>query len=61
MTLIFTLIAIAVSAFMVLIAAFPLTRSPLWDAICTHSLYALGVIIVTLGVVGFIGAISGLL
>lgn len=61
MTLIFTLIAIAMFAFMVLVAAYPLTRSPLWDALLTHALYALGVIVVILGVVGFIGAVSGLL
>lgn len=61
MMLIFTLIAIAIFAFMALIVAFPLTQSPLCDAICTHSLYALGIIIAVLGVVGSVGAVSGLL
>ena len=61
MPLIVTLISIAMFAFMVLVAALPLTKSPLWDAILTHSLYALGIVIVTLGAVGLIGAVSGLL
>ena len=61
MTLIITLIATAMFAFMALIVAFPLTRSQLWDAIFTYSLYVLGVIIAVLGVVGSIGAVSGLL
>jgi hypothetical protein len=61
MTLIFTLIAIAMFASMALIAAFPLTRSPLWDAAFTYFLYGLGTIVVILGVVGFIGSVSGLL
>lgn len=61
MTLIFTLIGIAMFAFMVLIAAFPLTASPLWDAVLTNSLYVLGIIIVVLGVIAMLGAVSGLL
>lgn len=61
MSLIFTLITIAVFAFVVLIVAFPVTRSPLWDAIFIHTLYALGFVIVVLGLIGAICSISGLL
>lgn len=61
MSLIFTLIAIAVFAFVVLIVAFPVTRSPLWDAIFIYTLHALGFVIVVLGLIGAIGLISGLL
>lgn len=61
MSLIFTLITIAAFAFIVLIVAFPATRSPLWDAVFIHTLHALGFIIVVLGLTGAIGSISGLL
>ena len=61
MSLIFTLIIIATFAFITLIVAFPVTRSPLWDSVFIHTLYALGFIIVVLGLVGAIGLISGLL
>lgn len=61
MTLILTLVAIAMFAFIALIVAFPLTQSPLWDALLTCSLYVLGAATVVLGAVGLIGAASGLL
>lgn len=61
MSLIFTLITIAVVAFIALMIVFPATRSPLWDAIFIHTLHSLGFIIVVLGLVGAIGLISGLL
>lgn len=61
MSLIFTLITIAALAFIALIAAFPVTRSPLWDAILIYTLHALGFSIVVLGSIGAIGLISGLL
>ena len=61
MSLIFTLITIAALAFIALIVAFPVTHSPLWDAIFIHTLHALGFIIVVLGLTGAIGLISGLL
>ena len=61
MTPLFALITIMVVSFFVLIAVFPITRSPLWDAVCTYTLYTLGVAIVVLGLVGAVGSISGLL
>lgn len=61
MVLIFTLITIASFAFIALIVAFPVTCSPLWDAIFVYTLYALGFVIVGLGLIGAIGLISGLL
>lgn len=61
MSLIFTLITIAVFAFVALIVASPVTHSPLWDGIFIYTLYALGLIIVVLGLVGAAGSISGLL
>lgn len=61
MSLIFTLITIATLASIALIVAFPATRSPLWDSIFIHTLYALCFIVVVLGLVGAIGSISGLL
>ena len=61
MSLILTLITIAALVFVALIAAFPVTHSPLWDAIFVHTLHALGFIIVVLGLIGALGLISGLL
>ena len=61
MSLIFTLITIAALAFVALIVAFPVTRSPLWDAILVYTLHALGFIIVVLGLIGALGSVSGLL
>lgn len=61
MSLIFTLIIIAALAFVALIVAFPVTHSPMWDAIFIHTLHALGFILVVLGLIGAIGLISGLL
>lgn len=61
MSLISTLITIAVLAFMALIVAFPVTRSPLWDSVFIYTLHILGFSIVVLGLVGAIGLISGLL
>ena len=61
MSLIFTLITIAAFAFIALTIAFPVTHSPLWDAIFIHTLHALGFIVVVLGLVGAIGLTSGLL
>lgn len=61
MTLIFTLTIIAAIAFVVATMALPFTRSPLWDAVLIYGLYALGVAIMVLGVVGTIGLVSGLL
>ena len=61
MSLIFMFIIIAVFAFIALIVAFPVTRSPLWDSIFIHTLHVLGFIVVVLGLVGAIGLISGLL
>lgn len=61
MSLIFILITVAAFAFIALIVAFPVTRSPLWDAVFIHTLHALGFIVVSLGLVGAVGLISGLL
>ena len=61
MSLILTLITIAAVAFIVLMIVFPVTRSPLWDAIFIHTLHFLGFVVVVLGLVGAIGRISGLL
>lgn len=61
MSLVFTLMAIAAIAFIVLIVAFPVTQSPWWDQFFVYTLYVLGGSIVVLGVVGTIGSISGLL
>lgn len=61
MTAIFTLITISTLAFIVLIVAFPVTRSPLWDGVFIWALHVLGVIIVVSGLTGAIGLISGLL
>ena len=61
MSLIFTLITIAALAFVTLIVAFPVTHSPMWDAISIHTLHALGFIIVVLGLIGALGSVSSLL
>ena len=61
MSLILTFITIAALAFVALIAAFPVTRSPLWDAILVHTLHALGFTILVLVLIGALGLISGLL
>lgn len=61
MTVIFTLIAISTLAFIALIVAFPVTRSPLWDAVFIWTLHVLGAIIVVMVLTGAIGLISGLL
>lgn len=61
MSLIFTLITIAVCAFVALIVAFPATNSPLWDAIFIYTLHALGFSIAVLCLTGAIGWVSGLL
>lgn len=56
-----TIIIIMVVAFTALVVAFPVTRSPLWDAVFIHTLHALGACIVVLGLVQAIGSMSGLL
>ena len=61
MGLFLTLFAIVALFFIVLIIAFPVTNSPLWDSIFIHTLHILGFLVVVLGLVGAVGAISGLL
>ena len=61
MSLILALIIITALAFAVLVVAFPVTRSPLWDILPAYTLHTLGFILVVLSLVGAIGWISGLM
>lgn len=61
MALTSTLITIAIPVLVVLVAAFSITDSPLWDTVFAGAIYILCLAVTVLGVVGAIGSVSGLL